>query len=47
MLREQLKNHESQGNMALPEPGYPATASPGHPNTAKAQEDELKTILQR
>ena len=31
--------------MAPAEPRYPTTATPGYPNTAKAQEDGLKSNL--
>ena len=48
MAKGKSKNttSKSQDNMAPPDPSYPITASPGHPNIAKgAQEDDLTVIL--
>jgi hypothetical protein len=44
MAKRQHKNkiNKSQGNSAPAKPSDPSTASPGYPNTAKAQEDDLK-----
>lgn len=39
--------YKSQGHRAPPESRYPPTASPGHPNTARAQEEELKYNLMK
>lgn len=39
--------YKSQGNRAPPECRCPPTASPGHPNTARAQEEELKYNLMK
>lgn len=40
-LHENTLN-KSQGNMALTEPNYPTTTSPGYPIKAEAQEYDLK-----
>ena len=34
--------NKTQGNMAPPEPRYPATTSPGFPNEPEAQDKDLK-----
>ena len=39
------KINKSLRNMTLLEPIYPATASPGYLNTAKAQEDDHKSNI--
>lgn len=45
MAKDHHKNtiNKNQGNMAPPEPSYPNIASPGCPNTAEAQDDDLKS----
>jgi hypothetical protein len=37
--------NKTQGNMAPPEPRYPATTSPGFPNEPEAQDKDLKFNL--
>jgi hypothetical protein len=39
--------NKSQGNMAPPEPSYPATTNPEYPNETEAQEVDLKFSLIR
>lgn len=47
MPNRQHKNtvNKTQGNMVLPEPSYPATTKPRHPNETKTQEENLKSSL--
>ena len=47
MAKGQHKNtvNNGQGNTAPKELNYVTTASPGHPNTAEAQENDLQSNL--
>lgn len=37
--------NKSQGNMAPPQPNYPATTNPGYPNETETQEEDFKSSL--